>query len=49
VLQLVIEWEWFGPAATSAPLLLARYAAVAAVTVAMVLPLRRVPYVRAVL
>jgi hypothetical protein len=49
VLQLVIEWEWFGPAATTAPLLLLRYAAVLAVTVAVVLPLRRVPYIRGVL
>lgn len=49
ILQLVIEWEWFGPAATSAPLLLLRYAAALALTVAIVLPLRRVPYVRAVL
>lgn len=49
VLQLVIEWEWLGPAATSAALLLVRYAVVLALTVAIVLPLRRVPYVRAVL
>jgi surface polysaccharide O-acyltransferase-like enzyme len=49
VLQLTIEWEWFGPAATSAQLLLLRYAVVLAITVAIVLPLRRVPYVRAVL
>jgi surface polysaccharide O-acyltransferase-like enzyme len=49
ILQLAIEWEWFGPAATTAPLLLARYAAVAALTIAIVLPLRRVPYVRGVL
>lgn len=49
VLQLVIEWEWFGPAATTAPLLILRYAVVLALTVALVLPLRRVPYVRAVL
>ena len=49
VLQLVIEWEWFGPGPTTAPLLIARYAVVLALTVAIVLPLRRVPYVRAVL
>ena len=49
VLQLLIEWEWFGPGPTSAPLLIARYAAALAITVAIVLPLRRVPYIRAVL
>lgn len=49
VLQLVIEWEWFGPGPTTVPLLIVRYAVVLAITVAIVLPLRRVPYVRAVL
>lgn len=49
ILQLMIEWESFGPAATAAPLLLLRYAAVLALTIAIVLPLRRVPYIRAVL
>ena len=50
ILQLMIEWEWFGAGATSTPaLLVARYAAAVAITVTIVLPLRRVPYVRAVL
>ena len=49
VLRLAIEWEWFGPGATTVPLLLARYVVVVAVTLAVVLPLRRVPWVRAVL
>ena len=49
VLTWVIRGEWFGPAATSVPLLLIRYAAVTALTCAVVLPLRRVPWLRRVL
>lgn len=43
------DHEWFGPAATTWPLLLARIATVAVLTTAVVLLLRRVPVVNRVL
>jgi surface polysaccharide O-acyltransferase-like enzyme len=49
ILTLVTRAQWFGPAVTSAPLLVARGAAVLVLTCAIVLPLRRVPFVRRVL
>ena len=50
VLQLFIEWNWFGPGPSPTPFhLIARYVAAMLVTIAVVIPLRNVPYVRALL